>query len=276
MEGTPEEVSKNLTGIGQKFLATLERKGIITESDEFEKEGVAAQGGTNETGNPSLFEKVRNQQEAPNGYLIGIGAANVFSMLEAFPEGTKPKAIILFDIDPEVVAYGQRLIEEMKNQPDHPITTLNPDEKVFYENKQADTKIALKKYYPLLQQLAKEGNLVIAKADLTDPKVLLQLYGLPGWKESNNLFYLSNIADHIWRRNSSKLKKPFLFPNFILFGGLAPTAPHRNYFIDTTTRSLDYCLRIGTQPPKFESSDFMGNPFPLPPSLRKPTDCIGS
>lgn len=248
-------------GIGEQLVARLEERGIIIKTEEFERVGVAASEGTNETGSPLLFEKVRNHEQAPNGYLIGVGFGNVFSMLEAFPQGSKPRAILLFDVDPNVVAYGKRFIEEWKNTPDSPPEESNPPDSVFRERWVSDYKVALKKYGPLLQQLAKDGNLVIEQADFTDSRLIEELTQLPDLKDSNNLVYLSNIADHLYRRFWSPANPDYV-PNFSVFNRLNPDPPHKNYFIDTLSiGQLDYELRARTQPPNFEKSHFWPAPF---------------
>ncbi len=243
------------TGIGELFLATLKQKGLIIESEEFKAIGQPAMESTNETGDPTLFEKLRNHEQSLNGYLIGIGAANIFSMLEAFPEGTVPKGIILFDLDPKVVKFGQDLIEGLKESPDNLPFSLDRWEQqrdVFYTIGQAQPKVAIHKYAHVLHQLAKEGNLIMVRADFTNPQIGTELANLPGLKESNNLIYLSNIADHINRRNYTKL------PDFSPLQQLSPESPHKNYYVDTLTFPLSYHLRVGTSIPQFNYGDFNG------------------
>lgn len=251
----PEEESlpPREENIGTKFLSRLEERGLVIQTPEFESVGIAADTGTNEKGNPILFEKVRRNNQAPNGYLIGIGAANVFSMLEAFPEGITPKAIILFDIDPAVVAYSQRLIQSFKDTPPDPSIWLESWDRIFHSQYQASPENAIKKYSPILHQLAKEGNLVIARAEFSNLQLVDELADLPDFKISNNVIYLSNIADHIWRRS------PNTIPNFSFLQTFEPTSPHKNFYIDTLQNSLNYNLRISTHPPQFEPRNFSSN-----------------
>lgn len=244
------------TGIGTTFITNLGESGITTETQDFEKVGVAAQGRTNEAGNPILFEKTRNQEQAPNGYLIGIGAANVFSMLEAFPEGVIPKAILLFDIDPQVVAAGRQIIEGLRNDLEAQVEKAKAPKQVINPGWASDYQAALEKSHPLLRRLAKEGNLVIAQADFTDPRLIDELTKLPDIRTLNNVIYLSNIADHLWRRQTIK-SNAGLVPDFSFLRGLQPQLPHRNYYIDTLQTSLDYNLRVSFHPPSFSEHDFL-------------------
>lgn len=267
---TPEARTRD---IGTRLAQILETKNIIIQTPEFQRVGVEAMEGTNEKGSPSLFEKVRSQEQAPNGYLIGVGFANVFSILEAFPEGITPRAMLLFDVDPEVVAYGQRFIEEMKSAPDYPEQKLGRSERISSELWDSDYKVALTKYGPMLQKLAREGNLVIARADLTDPRLVEEIANLPNYRELNNVIYLSNIADHLWRRQEEQ--NPDYIPDFSVFDTLEPNPPFRNYFIDTlTSGQLNYNLRVGIQPPRFDASCFWVAPTSLWGWQTRPIDEI--
>lgn len=251
-----EEISKRQLGIGEQLLTNLEEKGIPIEAAEFEIVGVAALGGTNERGDSNLFEKVRNRAQHPNGYLIGIGAANVFSILEAFPEGQVPKAILLFDIDPKVVAAGQQLISNLKQSPDNlpsEITYRQKHPRVFYSG-EMDSLGGLVKYSKVLHQLASEGNLVIGRIDFTDPRLIDELSHLPDIDQLNNVVYLSNISDHLWRRKYKNNRN--YTPNFSFLRKLQPQSPHKNFYIDTLTLGLNYNLRISTNPPEFVPTDF--------------------
>lgn len=240
------------TNIATNFLQEITSQGLTIEG-EFKKIGVAAMEGTNESGSPSLFEKVRNQEFAPNGYLIGIGASNVFSMLEAFPKGQAPKAIILFDVDPAVVEFGQRLIQTLKDNPNKlPFTVEDyKDSQIFNEAWGANPKLAIKRYAPLLHQLTTEGNIIIARADFTNPQLIQGIAQLPEFKDLNNIIYLSNIVDHLNRSNYSKV------PDFSFLEQLGPTSSQRNYYIDTLQKGLDYNLRVGTRVPHFSREDFL-------------------
>lgn len=245
--------------IGTSFIELLTASGIISPpTSEFEGVGVAAIERTNERGDPYLFESIKKGEKAPNGYLVGIGAGNVFSMLEAFPEDATPKAIILFDIDPEVVKFGENLISSLKENPDKlPVeadyfTKEYPT--VLHMDGNANPKAAIIRHHRKLAQLAQEGNLVIIQADFNNPQIAEQIAKLPGFKSSNNGIYLSNISDHLWRRNQSS-NRDYL-PDISFLQSLTPAPPNQNYYIDTLTGGLRYNLRIDIKPPEFKTEDF--------------------
>lgn len=79
---------------------------------QVENRGVAALGGTNETVSKGFFEAV--QAKDPDGYIVGVGAGNVFTLVNCFPDDTLPKGIILADIDPAVVAVGKLMIKKLR------------------------------------------------------------------------------------------------------------------------------------------------------------------
>lgn len=245
-----QETSYRKENIATNFLSRLEEKGLVIQTPEFQKVGEPAYATTNESGNPALFEKVKNLPNAPNGYLIGIGAANVFSMLESFPEGVTPKAIILFDIDPTVIAYGQRLIQAFKDTPADPSIKLDSGDTIFHTRYKVSHENAIKKYGPMLHQLAKEGNLIIARTDFTRPELMDEIAKLPDFQNSNNIIYLSNIADHIYRRN------PNSTPDFSFLQKLKLIDSNRNFYIDTLQNSLNYQLRISIKPPNLLPRNF--------------------
>ncbi|MBI2196417.1 hypothetical protein HYU45_02275 [Candidatus Daviesbacteria bacterium] len=79
---------------------------------QVENMGVAAIGGTNETVSRGFFEAIRVKN--PDGYLVGVGVGNVFTLLHCFPEGTLPKGIILADVDPAVIAIGKLMVKKLR------------------------------------------------------------------------------------------------------------------------------------------------------------------
>lgn len=78
--------------------------------------GVAAIISTNEGVGDGFFEAV--QAKNPDGYIVGVGAGNAFTMLHCFQEGVIPAGIILSDINPGVVAAGKLLIKKLKEATD--------------------------------------------------------------------------------------------------------------------------------------------------------------
>lgn len=266
-----EQDSSPYINVAADFVRNLAEKGLAIESVHHENMGVVAIRGTNESGDASLFEKVRLQEHAPNGYLIGIGAANVFSMLEAFPLGVEPKAILLFDIDPRAITEGQAIIEHFRQSDSYPEHIFGNDAysystQVFPESATCQLREAVKKYAPLLHKLAVEGRIGITRADFTDHRLIPEFKNLPDIATSNNVIYLSNISDHIWRAQG-------LAPDFSFLNTLTPNPPNRNIYIDTLTKGLAYNLRLSSTPPHFELNDFGANIADLR-FQTKPTDLI--
>lgn len=58
----------------------------------------------------------------------------------------------------------------------------------------------LARNYDKLHRLAAGGDLAVVPGSLLDPAVIAAVAGLPGFGESTNVIYLSNVADHLRRR----------------------------------------------------------------------------
>lgn len=275
------EASGRQLDIGTEFLKSLHEKGEFAHRFT-EDHGVKAvpDGGTNERLDLHLVEKVHSQEEAPNGYLIGIGAGNVVRMLELFPEGQMPKAMILFDIDKYVVMDGESVINQLKKIPEE---DKKPEHEHTYRRDEFNRSGSLlKDKYPWIQRflgwndgwdekklkrcsdmlikLAVEGNLVIANADFMDQRVTDALNDLLNIHNLNNVIYLSNIVDHTWRvlEKENYYSGTFLPEGFPRLSVLTPQSPRKNYYVDTLQRSLSYNLRIATHIPQFTREDFFG------------------
>lgn len=65
-----------------------------------------------EMADPDFFERVKEQH--PDGYIIGVGAGVIFSMLEGFDDDTQPKGIVIVDVNPGVIAFAEVLIDELR------------------------------------------------------------------------------------------------------------------------------------------------------------------
>lgn len=256
-----EPLVEQKLGIGDGLQKDIKEAGL--ESTGFEKVGEPALGRTNEKGSRYLFEEISNRKDAPDGYLIGIGASNVFSVLKAFSKDKMPVGIILFDIDPAVVKAGEKMVAGFKESAQYSPFPADRwvGQEIFSRIAQANPDAAIKKYAPKLHELAKRGNFTIIRADFTDQRIIDRLAKLPGLAEHNNVIYLSNIADHLWRAKYNS-EQGYL-PNFDYLKVLEPNSLHRNYYIDTLQVGLDYNLRVDDKPPQFKPHDFnplfMGN-----------------
>lgn len=106
-----EPIKVRITGIGSEVQQRIEEAGLVIP--DIENAGQPAIITTNETHEDGFFEGV--QKKHPDGYLIGIGAGNSMTMPQLYEDGVIPKAIILADIDPRVIAVGRLLIQHLKS-----------------------------------------------------------------------------------------------------------------------------------------------------------------
>lgn len=97
-------------GSGSKLSELLIQSNV--EGTSSNEGGVLAIIGTNETVGSGFFEAV--QDKKPDGYVVGVGDGNVFTMLHCFPDNVVPKGIVTADIDPRSVASGKLLINKIK------------------------------------------------------------------------------------------------------------------------------------------------------------------
>lgn len=109
----PREQITNIAGIFKEKLNLLGESVIPPAVDTTKVFGVAAAVGTNEAVGSGFFEAV--QAKNPDGYLVGVGAGNVFTMLHCFQEGVTPKGIVLADIDPRVVLLGKMIVKKLQD-----------------------------------------------------------------------------------------------------------------------------------------------------------------
>src|SRR3989344_5104409 len=103
----PHAILENISGI---LKGKIKENGDINPP-EFKNAGVAACIGTNEAAGRGFFEAVQGKN--PDGYIVGVGAGNVFTMLHAFQDSVTPKGMILADIDPKMVAVGKLLVDKL-------------------------------------------------------------------------------------------------------------------------------------------------------------------
>lgn len=108
-EAPVETEQSSNQGIATTLYRDLKQRGL--QILEIKAQGVSALIGTNETAGAGFFEAL--QAKNPDGYIIGVGAGNAFTMLHCFPEGTVPKGVVLADIDPKAVAVGKLLVKQL-------------------------------------------------------------------------------------------------------------------------------------------------------------------
>lgn len=107
----PVEVPINISTM---LKSRIEELGL--ESPRFESMGASSFFDTNERINIDAMREVRNSPSHPNGYIVGVGVGNIFSLLECFPQGHPPKGIVLVNVDPAAIAEAQEFVDELKTE----------------------------------------------------------------------------------------------------------------------------------------------------------------
>lgn len=291
LEEPEPEVKK--PGITQFIEEEINKRGL--KPPDFESQGASGFSGTNEKINPEVLHKTRNNESPPNGYIIGVGVPSLFSFIDAFPTESPPKGIVLVNSDPKSVAQARQFVEHLAKGEILDFTLSSPRKiKEFFTqpqeeykdrayqqgNETIDTTLVILRHRDLLIKLAREGNIVVVQQDLLNPDLLEILSQLPDLKASNNLVYLSNISDWMWRPKAGKayeekmvayakgeiddmyseIDTEELFKPFSNLNVLTPEFPHGNYFADTlgSKTALNYQLRVSANIPVFKRTDFSG------------------
>lgn len=96
-----------------------------------------------------------------------------------------------------------------------------------------------------------EDNIAIAYADFTDPAFIDTVRELPGFQESSNIIYFSNITDHITQRGY-QMENIAVINNLRAYERAAKPA----VFVDTLGYGLNYYLRARQSVPTFTHNDF--------------------
>jgi len=295
---TPE-IEPRATGIATALSQKLKERNLTVP--EIETKGVPAIIGTNETSTVDFFEAV--QAKNPDGYLIGVGAGNAFTLIHGFRADLIPKGVIFADIDPRAVAVGKMVInglkhaesaqdferkffgmpeEDFQHSIKHLIASeqnsslkerwLKMDTKTWQdvwqqlgkreyftwdekseapEGQNIDTIGAMLDKFSVLKQLAMEDNIAMNYADFTDASYIEAVRELPGFQDSSNIVYFSNIVDHITERGTQ-------LANLSILEGLKTYEQSSKppVFIDTLGQTLNYFLRARQSMPKFTEEDF--------------------
>lgn len=168
----------------------------------------------------------------PDGYLVGVGAGGIFSLLECYPQEVEPKGIVLSDINPHVVVAARVMVTELKkaSSPDDFYKNFFEQSKSDYQKKvdvifdeepvlkagvtdwkglagtPMDAVTSLDGYpnipsiikgkYELLRRLALSGKIVSIYGDFKDPAFIDSVVGLPDFTRVTNIIYLTNMPDY--------------------------------------------------------------------------------
>lgn len=219
------EGDKKVDGIANLINEEIKKKEL--KPPEFKSEGASSFSSTNERINPEILHEIQNSENAPDGYLVGVGVSNIFSLLDTFPEGKIPKGIVLINIDPKATKQAEDFVDYLKQGKlvsfagGSPSTYYDSksafarkdndsqksyEEQAYHEGeKQVDTSAVILRHKELLFKLAKEGNIAVLQQNILDQNLIEILDRLPGFQTSNNVIYLSNIADWIYRNPATQL-----------------------------------------------------------------------
>lgn len=291
-----ESIEKN--DLGTNFESMISAIAEKSPPPELESEGVLATLITNEHFDP---EKIRsNLRTPPDGYIFGVGAGNIYSLVHLFDSETPPKAILSVDIIPDVVLAGRVAVQLMKKS-----NTFNEfllsiqSEQTFnaevleainnessevvkqrlqsvdakelfrsirgYANNIPSTGIekwggigntvsvfaAIRDRWDVIQKLAKDGNIGIGLADITNKEVLQGVLNSEGFNDSSNVIYMTNIIDHITERGTefgeNDERLGFTKPLEVLDNG-------KSIYVDTTQGNY-YELRASPHLPVYTRDD---------------------
>lgn len=241
---------------------------------------------TNEDLPDSVTEQVKISD--PDGYIFGPGFGNILTMTLLYQKNQTPKAILALDILPEVVVTGRVLgylladsddfltfkeklanRESLKSAYETILDVAKYDDikerlkSVTFETMLQNLKEVMdregrarinvfaniRENFDVLHQLALEGNIGVAYADITNPEVLKTVQNMPEFSQSQNIIYMSNVIDHLTTRGTdlSHINDMNVLKTFEQNG--------HNWFIDTTQQSLDYQLRAGRYVPQYTPED---------------------
>lgn len=107
-----EQIVGPITNIAGLLDEKLREKESEITPPEVKSRGVLAILDTNEKTTVGFYETIR--EENPNGYVVGVGTGNIFSLLNCFKEDNPPKGMVLVDTDPRVVTVGRMIVDSLR------------------------------------------------------------------------------------------------------------------------------------------------------------------
>lgn len=285
------ETESRSGGIAEFIRKEIEEKGL--KPPPFEIMGASNFSFTNERVNHQTLEDARDNYHLEGGYLVGVGVSNIFTLLDAYPPGKGPSGIVMINIDPRAVEEARIFVEGLKEglvtnfigeyakqtggykyEPTLEYSNMDWDS---YKQKALLNGVdvvfpetSINRHFSTLQELARAGNIAVVQQDFFNPALLNVISTLPRFRTSNNLIYLSNIADWIFRsyyrpnrEAYDRAKKegrqsPFdyesMFSTYNNLAVLSPKQPRRNFFADVLAVN-GYRLRIQPGIPTYREAD---------------------
>lgn len=217
---------------------------------------------SNEKWHDYFISRVRRHK--PDGYIYGAGAGGVLATIEGMRYGKDPKGIIIVNLNPAVILGAKILrkgfgrYDSWEDFLDKIIlnrrSLLDMEAKILETESNEKLRKLMKKYvnnfrlatdtvrkgvkgkeanyplriverrYPTFRQLAADGNIAVILSNITDPKLLNKVHELPGFSQSNNIIYLSNISNYPTAETAN-------------IRILDPETPHRNVIIEANKES---------------------------------------
>lgn len=247
----------------------LSEKGV--KSLEFRSEGVSEFFKTNETFDNNAYKEISKSNEAPNGYIIGVGTSSILAAMELFSDSEPPKGLILINIDPSTIRDARGFVQKLGNSKllyghmgevkEYDIDSLKGWDIDGYQQKFGSPPASESVWNQAqkLKQLAQEGKIAVLEQNLFNPSMLEVLkQNLPDALTSRNVLYLSNVGDWMrraWENKNAKIEMQMAswpeafrkemedllyrdlvkdFERYNLLKALQPQPPSFNYCIDTS------------------------------------------
>ena len=150
-------------------------------------------------------------------------------------------------VSPEQVIKGLRSVIEREYLPTQGYKQSVP----FNHTQRMSVLAVIRDKFALLHNLAKDGNIGVGYADMTNKAVLDLVKAMPNFSSSRNLIYMSNVIDHLTRRGTDLTH----LDDMLSLTALEEGKSRGNWFIDTTQNSQNYKLRASNTVPIYNSSD---------------------
>lgn len=150
-------------------------------------------------------------------------------------------------VSPEQAIKGLRSVIEREYLP-----TQGYKQSVPFDHTQRMSVLAvIRDKFALLHNLAKDGNIGVGYADMTNKAVLDLVKAMPNFSSSRNLIYMSNVIDHLTKGGTDLTH----LDDMLSLTALEEGKSRGNWFIDTTQNSQNYKLRASNTVPIYNSSD---------------------
>lgn len=141
---------------------------------------------TNEWSPASFIDEVRKNR-IPDGYLVGPTIGNIFSLLDLYSEDTRPKGLVITDINPEIILVGKMFVLALQQY-----ETYDQTRQAIFNSNRTDKIIELfnqvisNEQNPLLK--TKFENITPERRDLIIGEIF-RAYDFNKYKPKDGIFY---------------------------------------------------------------------------------------